>query len=92
MSSSASITILYFAGASTSTGLTAETIPIPNDPGLPLSALPDLLISRHSNAKDLKKVLDSSQWSVDAEMVDEPEKVILKGGEEVAVIPPVSGG
>jgi molybdopterin converting factor small subunit len=37
-------------------------------------------------------ILSGSQWSVDAEMVDDVESTMLKGGEEVAVICPVSGG
>jgi len=84
------ITVLYFAGASTATKKTTEQISIP-DTGLTLPSLNDLLISRYPNT-DLEKVLRSSQWSVDAEMVDEPNSVTFKGGEEVAVIPPVSGG
>jgi molybdopterin converting factor small subunit len=40
----------------------------------------------------LEEILKTSRWSVDAEMVDDPETVLLKGGEEVAIICPVSGG
>ncbi|KAI5120204.1 hypothetical protein M0805_006310 [Coniferiporia weirii] len=95
MSSSAStreVTVLYFAAASTATGIPAETIALPaNSPDFPLSALGPLLVARHPNT-NLDKVLSSSQWSVDAEMVEDPETLLLKGGEEVAVICPVSGG
>jgi len=66
------INVLYFAAASTATGLSSELVPIP----------PDFR---------LRKILDGSKWSVDAEMVDDLETE-LKGGEEVAVICPVSGG
>ena len=92
MSNTREITILYFAAASTATGLTSERIPLPptTDP-FTLSSLPSLLVSRHPNTP-LDKVLEGSQWSVDAEMVDDISKVVLKGGEEVAVICPVSGG
>ena len=85
------ITVLYFAAASTATGLTVERVPLPSNEPLPLTSLTDLLVSRHPKT-NLDKVLASSQWSVDEEMVDEPEKMLLKGGEEVAVICPVSGG
>jgi molybdopterin synthase sulfur carrier subunit len=92
------ITVLYFAAAHTATGLASEHIPLPNpsvDSSAPsdfrLSQLSELLISRHRHT-ELHKVLESSQWSVDAEMVENPEEVILKGGEEVAIICPVSGG
>ena len=92
MSSGApTITVLYFAAASTATGLTSETLPLPSSAPLPLSALSELLVARHPSG-GLDKVLAASQWSVDAEMVDEPASVLLKGGEEVAVICPVSGG
>ncbi|KAJ7494680.1 hypothetical protein B0H11DRAFT_1716856 [Mycena galericulata] len=84
------ITILYFAAASTATGLAHEVVPIPAN--LRLSCLGELLVVRHPKARALQKILDGSKWSVDAEMVDDPEAVELKGGEEVAVICPVSGG
>lgn len=84
------ITVLYFAAASTATNLTSENIPIP-DGRFHLSALGDLLQSRHPNS-NLGKVLKGSQWSVDCEMVDDPDAIELKGGEEIAVICPVSGG
>ncbi|KAJ7637714.1 hypothetical protein DFH06DRAFT_650881 [Mycena polygramma] len=84
------INVLYFAAASTATGLSEELVPIPS--GLRLSSLGDLLVARHPKATALRKVLDGSKWSVDAEMVDDSEAVELKGGEEVAVICPVSGG
>lgn len=91
MSATPDITFLYFAAASTATGLSSETISLTSDQGLPLSSLPELLVSRHPN-RGLEKILASSQWSVDAEMVDDPADVVLRGGEEVAVICPVSGG
>jgi len=95
MPSQQEITVLYFAAASTATGLTSQTISLPLAPSgshqFRLSALGDLLVSLHPN-KGLDKILQSSRWSVDAEMVDDPQEVVLKGGEEVAVICPVSGG
>jgi len=95
MSSQPVITVLYFATASTATGLTSQAVPLPpptnSSQEFRLSSLGDLLISLHPN-KGLDKILQSSQWSVDAEMVEDPREVVLKGGEEVAVICPVSGG
>jgi len=96
------ITVLYFAAASTATGLTSERIQLPiqtsapetatsSQVQFPLASLGSLLVSRHPNT-NLEKILQSSQWSVDVEMVTDPEEVFLKGGEEVAVICPVSGG
>ncbi|KAI0264489.1 hypothetical protein BC834DRAFT_924680 [Gloeopeniophorella convolvens] len=87
-----SITVLYFAAASTATRLDSELVqlPVQTEP-FRLSSLAGLLTDRHPNTS-LGKVLQGSQWSVDAEMVDDPEQVVLRGGEEVAVICPVSGG
>lgn len=90
MSNSPTITVLYFAAASTATGLPSEEIPIPHE-GFKLSELGSLLTSRHSKS-DLGKILNTSRWSVDLEMISNPEVVVLRGGEEVAVICPVSGG
>ena len=85
------IKVLYFAAASTATGLTTEEVPIPEE-GLKLSELTNTLVSRHPDAQGLKEIIDTSQWCVNLEMVDDPEEIFLKGGEEVAVICPVSGG
>jgi molybdopterin synthase sulfur carrier subunit len=94
MSSTKTITVLYFAAASTASDVSEETIELPASPSpFPLSSLRALLVSRHPGS-GLDTVLETSQWSVDAEMVDEEDgnPVFLKGGEEVAVICPVSGG
>jgi molybdopterin converting factor small subunit len=88
---SGNITVLYFAASSTATGLTSETIPIPIIP-FKLTNLRDHLTSIHSQAKDLKKILDGSLWSVNEEMIVDEDEVVLRGGEIVGVIPPVSGG
>ena len=82
--------VLYFAAASTATGLTQETVTIP-ETGCTLSQLPEILISLHRDT-NLAKVLESSNWSVDAEMVDDPSTFQLQAGQEIAVICPVSGG
>jgi molybdopterin converting factor small subunit len=84
------ITVLYFAAASTVTGLTEQSVTLPASQ-YPLSSLSGFLVSLHPDV-GLDKILQSSQWSVNAEMVDNVEEVTLKGGEEVAVICPVSGG
>ncbi|KAH8100097.1 hypothetical protein BXZ70DRAFT_894078 [Cristinia sonorae] len=91
MPSTPTVTVLYFAAASTATGLNSEEIELPTPRPFKLSSLSNLLISRYPG-KGLEKVLESSQWSVDAEMVDNPDETVLTGGEEVAVICPVSGG
>lgn len=85
-----SVTVLYFAAAYTATGLQSESIEVP-DGGLQLSSLSAELVRRHPNTS-LEDILATSQWSVNVEMVDDPSRVVLRGGEEVAVICPVSGG
>uniref|UniRef100_D8QJA2 Molybdopterin synthase sulfur carrier subunit n=1 Tax=Schizophyllum commune (strain H4-8 / FGSC 9210) TaxID=578458 RepID=D8QJA2_SCHCM len=85
------ITVLYFAAASTATGLTSETIVLPSPS--PSAELASGAPSKEQHpGTNLAGILRDSQWSVDAEMVDDPERVVLTGGEEVAVICPVSGG
>lgn len=91
MATTPKITVLYFAAASTATGLHSEQVVLPSGDPFPLPSLSGLLTSLHPKT-GLDKVLATSQWSVDAEMVDDPEEVVLVGGEEVAVICPVSGG
>ncbi|KAF9223856.1 hypothetical protein BS17DRAFT_705259, partial [Gyrodon lividus] len=88
---SPSITVLYFAAASTATGLFEEVVELPTSGHLPLSLLGPHLVSLHPRS-GLDKILNTSQWSVNAEMVSDVDTVLLKGGEEVAVICPVSGG
>lgn len=87
------ITVLYFAAAFTATGIQSESVALPlsTADAFPLSALDEFLSKRHAGT-NLGAVLKTSQWSVDAEMVEDPVDVLLKGGEEVAVICPVSGG
>ncbi|KZT41308.1 hypothetical protein SISSUDRAFT_982060 [Sistotremastrum suecicum HHB10207 ss-3] len=89
-----SVSLLYFAGAFSAIGRASESLTLTvkdAERGFPLSDLAAVILERHPG-NNLDKVLETSQWSVDAEMVDDPNDVYLKGGEEVAVIPPVSGG
>ncbi|CCA71891.1 hypothetical protein PIIN_05826 [Serendipita indica DSM 11827] len=83
------ITVLYFGAARTAIGVHSETVSltITDDKGFPLSDLGLVLCKLHEG-RGLKDVLNVSQWSVDLEMVEDPEKRFLVGGEEVAVIPP----
>ncbi|KAG6836821.1 hypothetical protein H0H93_002667 [Arthromyces matolae] len=88
---SRSIVVLYFAAASTAVNLTEEIVSLPGDGPFPLSSLAELLTARHPES-GLGKILEGSQWSVDAEMVEDPKETKIFGGEEVAIICPVSGG
>jgi molybdopterin converting factor small subunit len=91
MSESPQITVLYFAAASTAAGRTSERIELPDGKPMNLTALGSLLKERYATG-GMANALDGSQWSIDAEMVDDPESTMLRGGEEVGVICPVSGG
>ncbi|KAL4930483.1 uncharacterized protein BDV17DRAFT_280744 [Aspergillus undulatus] len=93
-------TIHYFSSASTYTGKNTETLPAP----LPLSQLFRTLESRYPGIR--KNVLGSCSVAVGDEYVDIPDEegaeededgkgngeVVIMGGEEVAIIPPVSSG
>ena len=95
-SSGKTIKVLYFAGARTAVHKSEEQIELPEAP-FALAKLNALLVERH-RAHDIlgefEKVVKLSKWSVNEEMVDaeEAESKMLQGGEEVAIIPPVSGG
>lgn len=84
-------TVLYFASASSFTSKDSETFEAP----LPLSQLFNLLEERYSGI--FSKVLESCLVTVNLEYVDLPQKAgepefLIKDGDEVAIIPPVSSG
>ena len=82
--STTSITVLYFGAARTTTGVHSESVSltITDDKGVSLSNLGGLLCKLHDGC-GLEDVLKSSRWSVNLEMIDNPEEVFLVGGEEV---------
>ncbi|TEY51297.1 hypothetical protein BOTCAL_0267g00050 [Botryotinia calthae] len=85
-------TVLYFATASSYTSKDSETFAAP----LPLSRLFETLEDRYNGMKD--NVLRSCLVTINLEYVDIPEtgfdstEIIIKDGDEVAIIPPVSSG
>ncbi|CEJ81702.1 hypothetical protein VHEMI01818 [[Torrubiella] hemipterigena] len=90
-------TILYFAGASAYTGKESESLPAP----MPLSQLFGSLETRYPGIGT--KILDSCLVTVNLDYVDvpavteaskqDPESgTVIKPGDEVAIIPPVSSG
>jgi len=87
--------ILYFASAGSFTSKNVEALPAP----LPLSKLFATLEERYKGIKET--VLDNSLVTINLNYVDMPqggeevdsdEAVIIKEGDEVAIIPPVSSG
>jgi len=85
-------TILYFASASSFTSRDSEALEAP----LPLSKLFKTLEDKYNGMK--AKVLESCLVTVNLEYVDlaagagGDHEYIIKEGDEVAIIPPVSSG
>jgi molybdopterin converting factor small subunit len=84
-------TILYFASASSYTSKDTETLPAP----LPVARLFDTLEEKYSGIRS--KVLESCLLTINLEYVDIPSdatstELVIKAGDEVAIIPPVSSG
>lgn len=81
---SETFTIHYFAAATTHTSKNTELLPAP----LPLSDLFPELERRYPGFE----VLKASAVSLNGGYVDEGENVVIRVGDEVAIIPPVSSG
>lgn len=86
--------MLYFASANTFTGKESEPLPAP----LPLKKLFATLEERYTGIR--AKVLESCLVTINLNYVDVPEdnnedgadEPVIKEGDEVAIIPPVSSG
>jgi molybdopterin converting factor small subunit len=88
--------VLYFASAGSYTNKEFESLPAP----LPLKKLFETLEDRYKGIK--AHVLDSSLVTVNLEYVDVPRgqvdetrddaQLVIKEGDDVAIIPPVSSG
>lgn len=92
MNSPGQFTLLYFASANSYTSKSSESLPAP----LPISKLFDILEEKYPGMKE--KILESCLVTVNLEYVDLPEDgsneqgTMIKEGDEVAIIPPVSSG
>lgn len=80
--------LLYFASASTFTKKASEAFPAPSSPVQLFETLED----RYPGIKE--RVLNSCALTVNLEYVEvnADESDIIKEGDEVAIIPPVSSG
>ncbi|KAK3942175.1 hypothetical protein QBC46DRAFT_380813 [Diplogelasinospora grovesii] len=85
--------ILFFAAAGSFTSKHVESLPAP----LPLKKLFETLEERYKGIKE--SILDHSLVTINLTYVDMPsgeddgsEELIIKEGDEVAIIPPVSSG
>ena len=85
-------TILYFASAASYTSRDSENLAAP----LPLSKLFQTLEEKYGGIK--AKVLDSCLVTINLEYVDisdatcDGSDIMIKDGDEIAIIPPVSSG
>lgn len=85
------IQVLYFASIRTRLERDSESFDLPSPPTL--SALKTELLDRYRGDATIRELLTYCMWSVGDLMVEEEdEHVVLKEGDVVAVIPPVSGG
>jgi molybdopterin converting factor subunit 1 len=85
MSSRIRITILYFASVKDITGVKKETMDL-----TPNTSIKKLLAKISLSYPDIKSILNVVKISVNYKMID--MNTILKDGDEVALLPPVSGG
>jgi len=76
---------LFFAGARDAVGVNSDTIEL--DEGTTTVGFTKVLLRKFPS---IEKVLQTSLLAVNQEYVEDP--VLLKEGDEVAVIPPISGG
>lgn len=85
MSSLIKITVLYFASVKDITGMKMETIELSPD-----TSIKKLLAKISLNYPRINNILNVVQISVNYKVMD--MNTILKDGDEVALLPPVSGG
>jgi molybdopterin synthase catalytic subunit len=85
MPSQIHITVLYFASAKNATGKRRESIKLPED-----TTIRELLSKISSTHPRIRNILNSMQIAVNYMVVD--VDAILKEADEVALLPPVSGG
>jgi molybdopterin synthase catalytic subunit len=81
------VRVLYFARAREVAGAAEESLELPG--GCGTAALLAALRARHPG---LEGVLRSCVFAVNQEYVALDQEVPLKEGDEVAIIPPLSGG
>jgi MoaD family protein len=85
MTSIVRISILYFATVKDAPGIRMESIDISND-----TTIREMLSKISIIYPKLKHILNNIQISVNYRIVD--FNTVLKDGDEVALLPPISGG
>jgi molybdopterin converting factor subunit 1 len=85
MLSTINVNILYFAGAKDATGVRTESIELPKNASV--KELLSNLSMMHPKVRDMLNII---QISVNYKVVG--KETILNDGDEVAILPPISGG
>jgi MoaE-MoaD fusion protein len=85
MNSTIRISILYFATVKDATGIRMELIDLSND-----TSIREMLSKISIIYPKLKHILNNIQISVNYRIVD--LNTVLKEGDELALLPPISGG
>jgi molybdopterin converting factor subunit 1 len=85
MTSTVRISMLYFATVKDATGIRMESIDLSND-----TSIREMLSKISIIYPKLKHILNNIQISVNYKIVD--LNTVLKEGDEVALLPPISGG
>ena len=81
-------TILYFASAHDATNLLSEKISLP--PQSTHMSLKELIVLLKRRHEKLAPILDNAFYDINMEYAEKDD--LVKEGDEVAIIPPVSGG
>ena len=85
MLSTIHVNVLYFAGAKEATGVRMESMKLPKN-----TAVKELLSNLSLMHPKIRDMLNIVQISVNYEVVD--RDTILNEGDEVGILPPISGG
>jgi molybdopterin converting factor subunit 1 len=85
MLSTIHVNVLYFAGAKDAAGVRMESIELPKN-----TSVKELLSNLSLMHPKIRDMLNISQISVNYKVVD--KGIILCDGDEVAILPPISGG
>jgi len=85
MLSTIHVNVLYFAGAKEATGVRMESMELPKN-----TTVKELLSSLSMMHPKIRDMLNIVQISVNYEVVD--KGTIINEGDEVGILPPISGG
>jgi len=87
-----SVKVLYFASVREQLGNIQEEKYAIEKEITTLKQLVEEIKNKHKDNEGFKELLDRSMIAVDDEYQYELGTIVLKGNEEVAIIPPISGG